>query len=61
MFSGRLTKRGLSASDPCSDIHRTEELDAFVAGLSALSAGLSVGLAAIGPGIGQGNAAGYAR
>ena len=29
-------------------------------GLSALSAGLSVGLAAIGPGMGQGNAAAYA-
>ncbi len=29
-------------------------------GLSAVSAGVSVGLAAIGPGIGQGNAAAYA-
>ena len=35
-------------------------LDPLVAGLSALSAGLSVGLAAIGPGVGQGTAAGYA-
>ena len=35
-------------------------VDALVQGLSALSAGLSVGLAAVGPGIGQGTAAGYA-
>ena len=35
-------------------------VDALVQGLSALSAGLAVGLAAVGPGIGQGTAAGYA-
>jgi len=34
--------------------------DPFLTGLSALSAGISVGLAAIGPGLGQGTAAGYA-
>ena len=34
--------------------------DPLVQGLSALSAGLSVGLAAVGPGVGQGTAAGYA-
>ena len=34
--------------------------DSFLTGLSALSAGISVGLAAIGPGLGQGTAAGYA-
>ena len=34
--------------------------EAIVQGLSALSAGLSVGLAAVGPGVGQGTAAGYA-
>ncbi len=34
--------------------------EALVQGLSALSAGLSVGLAAVGPGVGQGTAAGYA-
>ena len=36
------------------------KIDPIIAGLSSLSAGLAVGLAAIGPGIGQGNAAGYA-
>ncbi len=35
-------------------------LEAFVAGLSSVAAGISVGLAAIGPGVGQGNAAAYA-
>ena len=34
--------------------------DSFLTGLSALSAGISVGFAAIGPGLGQGTAAGYA-
>ena len=38
----------------------TRIADPLVTGLSALSAGLSVGLAAIGPGMGQGNAAAYA-
>ena len=33
--------------------------DSFLTGLSALSAGISVGFAAIGPGLGQGTAAGY--
>ncbi len=34
--------------------------DSFLTGMSALSAGIAVGLAAIGPGLGQGTAAGYA-
>ena len=34
--------------------------DPSIAAMSALSAGLSVGVAAIGPGIGQGHAAAYA-
>ena len=34
--------------------------DSFLTGLSALSAGISVGFAAVGPGLGQGTAAGYA-
>ena len=35
-------------------------MDSLIAGLSTLAAGISVGLAAIGPGLGQGTAAGYA-
>jgi F-type H+-transporting ATPase subunit c len=35
-------------------------MNPIVAAASVISAGLSVGLAAIGPGIGQGTAAGYA-
>jgi len=35
-------------------------VDSFLTGMSALSAGIAVGLAAIGPGLGQGTAAGYA-
>ena len=34
--------------------------DSFLTGLSVLSAGIAVGFAAIGPGFGQGTAAGYA-
>jgi hypothetical protein len=34
--------------------------DSFLTGMSALSAGIAVGLAAIGPGLGQGTSAGYA-
>ena len=32
----------------------------FICGLSCFSSGLAIGLAAVGPGIGQGNAAAYA-
>lgn len=35
-------------------------MDSIVAAASVIAAGLAVGIAAIGPGIGQGNAAGYA-
>jgi ATP synthase F0 subunit c len=35
-------------------------MDSIIAGASVIGAGLSVGLAAIGPGIGQGTAAGQA-
>ena len=35
-------------------------MDSIIAGASVIGAGLSVGLAAIGPGVGQGTAAGYA-
>ena len=35
-------------------------MNPIVAAASVISAGLAVGLAAIGPGIGQGTAAGYA-
>nr|YP_010444114.1 ATP synthase CF0 C subunit [Haramonas pauciplastida]UTE95000.1 ATP synthase CF0 C subunit [Haramonas pauciplastida] len=35
-------------------------MDTIIASASVIAAGLSVGLAAIGPGIGQGNAAGLA-
>ena len=38
----------------------TNIVDSLIAGLSTLAAGISVGLAAIGPGLGQGTAAGYA-
>ena len=35
-------------------------MDSIIAAASVIAAGLSIGLAAIGPGIGQGNAAGQA-
>jgi ATP synthase F0 subunit c len=39
---------------------KIEFMDSIIAGASVIGAGLSVGLAAIGPGIGQGTAAGQA-
>jgi F-type H+-transporting ATPase subunit c len=41
-------------------VHHESVADPFLTGMSALSAGIAVGLAAIGPGLGQGTAAGYA-
>jgi F-type H+-transporting ATPase subunit c len=35
-------------------------MDSIIAAASVIAAGLSIGLSAIGPGIGQGNAAGQA-
>ena len=35
-------------------------MDSIISAASVIAAGLSIGLAAIGPGIGQGNAAGQA-
>jgi F-type H+-transporting ATPase subunit c len=35
-------------------------MDSIIAAASVIAAGLAIGLAAIGPGIGQGNAAGQA-
>lgn len=45
------------------DVHAEDlrwRVDALIGALSPVAAGLSVGLAAIGPGIGQGQAAAYA-
>jgi len=42
------------------DYLREENMNPIVAAASVVSAGLAVGLAAIGPGMGQGTAAGYA-
>ena len=49
-----------SAFDGCDAEDLRWRVDALIGALSPVAAGLSVGLAAIGPGIGQGQAAAYA-
>ena len=43
-----------------SCVHQSSRMEPLVGAASAVAAGIAVGLAAIGPGIGQGQAAAYA-